>query len=68
LNIFQLEKKGERTTPEFDVVIFIGTDVLLLQFKNCSQKQDDGSHVHCNVHEELSVRKQTIEEWSGVGK
>ena len=70
MNIFQQEKKGERTTPEFDeeVVIFIDTDVLLLQFENCSQKQYDGSHVHCNVYEELSVGEQAVEEWRDAAK
>jgi hypothetical protein len=70
MNIFQQEKIGERATPEFDeeVVIFIDPDVLLLEFENCSQKQYDGSHVHCNVYEESSVRKQIVEEWSGVAK
>ena len=70
MNKFQLEKKGERTTPEFDeeVVIFIDTDVPLLEFENCSQKLNDGSHVQSNVYNELSVRKQIVEEWSDVAK
>jgi hypothetical protein len=57
MKIFQDEKMGDRTAPEFEeeVIVFIRMDVLLPESEKCS--------LNCNPHGVTSYTKEELEKW-----